>query len=250
MKYVVADDHYITLLAADVIYSYFQDKFGTTHYVICIGDNSSGKNAILMTFASLGYRVLLATSVSAANVYTFLGSLEECQGTIAEDEINNLDNDPEKLNICKSGYSRGTGRVPKTDLKSGRIQEVFNTYCFKIFASESSLDNSKAKGLRDRSFEISCLVGRPQHNIKDVFDKNNEQLRIEVEKTMKLLFAIRMRHHQDTITDIPLNIINREAELTKPLIRLFKDSPGVLKELLPALKTPDPLPAIEQKPAT
>lgn len=54
-----------------------------------------------MTFALLGYRVLLATSVSAANVYTFLGSLEECQGTIAEDEINNLDNDPDKLNIHK-----------------------------------------------------------------------------------------------------------------------------------------------------
>jgi hypothetical protein len=46
------------------------------------------------------------------------------------------------------------------------LLEVFNTYCFKIFASESSLDNSKAKGLRDRSFEILCLVGKPQHNIK------------------------------------------------------------------------------------
>ncbi len=71
MKYVVAENHYLTLLAADVIYSYFQDKFGTTHYVICIGDNGSGKNAILMTFASLGYRVFQTTSVSAANVYTF-----------------------------------------------------------------------------------------------------------------------------------------------------------------------------------
>jgi hypothetical protein len=100
-KYVVAEDHYLTLLAADIIYTYFQDKFGTTHYVICIGDNSSGKNSILMTFASLGYRVLLATSVSAANVYTFLGNLDECQGTIAEDEINNLDNDPDKLNISQ-----------------------------------------------------------------------------------------------------------------------------------------------------
>jgi hypothetical protein len=194
----------------------------------------SGKNAILMTFASLGYRVLLATSVSAANVYTFLGSLEECQGTIAEDEINNLDNDHEKLNIYKSGYCRG-GKVTKIDLKAGRIQEVFNTYCFKIFASESSLDNSKAKGLRDRSFEILCLVGKPQHNIKDVFDKSNQQLRNELEKTRKLLFAFRMLHHEDTIKDVSLNIINREAELTKPLIRLFQYSPGVLEELLPAL---------------
>jgi hypothetical protein len=194
----------------------------------------AGLISAVMTFASLGYRVLLATSVSAANVYTFLGSLEECQGTIAEDEINNLDNDHEKLNIYKSGYCRG-GKVTKIDLKAGRIQEVFNTYCFKIFASESSLDNSKAKGLRDRSFEILCLVGKPQHNIKDVFDKSNQQLRNELEKTRKLLFAFRMLHHEDTIKDVSLNIINREAELTKPLIRLFQYSPGVLEELLPAL---------------
>ncbi len=130
-KYVVAEDHYITLLALDIIYSYFQDKFGTTHYVICIGDNSSGKNSILLTFESLGYRVLLATNVSGANVYTFLGSLDECQGTIAEDEINNLDDARDKLNIYKSGYCRGASRVPKTDLKAGRIQEAFKTYCFK-----------------------------------------------------------------------------------------------------------------------
>jgi len=97
------------------------------------------------------------------------------------------------------------------------------------------LDNSKAKGLRDRSFEILCLVGKPQHNIKDVFDNNYTQLRNELEKIRKLMFAVRMLHHKDTIKDIALNIINREAELTKPLIRLFKDSPGVLKELLPAL---------------
>jgi hypothetical protein len=31
------------------------------------------------------------------------------------------------------------------------------------------------------------------------------------------------------------NIFNREAELTKPLIRLFQNSPDVLKELKPAL---------------
>ena len=107
-----------------------------------------------------------------------------------------MDNDPDKLNIYKSGYCRGSGRIPKIDLKSGRTQEVFNTYCFKIFASESSLDNSKAKGLRDRSFEILCLVGKPQHNIKEVFDKNNEQLRNELDKTRKLLIAYRMLHHR------------------------------------------------------
>jgi hypothetical protein len=238
-KYVDADLHYIILLAADTIYRYFQDRFGTTHYLICIGDNSSGKNSILITFANLGYRVLLATSVSAANVYTFLGTLEECQGTIAEDEINNLDNDPEKLNVYKSGYSRGSGKIPKIDLQSGRVQEVYLTYCFKIFASERSLDNSKAKGLLDRSFVIRCIAGRPQYNIKEVFDKTNEEkhvkLKNELEKTRKLLLIYRMLHYNDTIKDVDLNIYNREAELTKPLIRLFQNSPQVLEELLAAL---------------
>jgi hypothetical protein len=238
-KYVDAEEHYIVLLAADTIYSYFQDKFATTHYVICIGDNSSGKNSILMTFKYLGYRVLLATGVSPANIYTFLGNVEECQGTIAEDEINNLENEPEKLNVYKSGYSNSSGRIPKVDLHSGRVQEIYLTYCFKIFATEKSLDNSLAKGLLDRSFEIQCIAGNPQYNIKEVFDKANEEkhrkLRLELQKTRKLLLAYRILHYEDTISDVKLNIINREAELTKPLIRLFRNSPQVLAELLPAL---------------
>jgi hypothetical protein len=234
-KFIDAEDHYLTLLAADIIYTYFQDKFGTTHYLMCVGDNSSGKNSILITFANLAYRVLLATAVSAPNVYTFLGGLEECQGTIAEDEVNDLDNDPDKLNIYKSGYSRGSGKVPKIDLSSGRVQGVYLTYCFKIFASERSLKDSKARGLLDRSFEMKCLVGRPKYNIKEVFDSNNVSLKNELDKTRKLLFAYRMLHHDDIIGDIRLNIVNREAELTKPLIRLFQNSKGVLKDLLPAL---------------
>jgi hypothetical protein len=237
-KYVDAEDHYIAILAADTIYSYFQDKFATTHYLICIGDNSSGKNSILTTFANLGYRVFLATNVSAANVYTFLGSIEDCQGTLAEDELNNLEYDIDKMNVHKSGYSRSSGRIPKIDLHSGRVQEVYLTYCFKIFASELSPDSSKAKGIL-RSFIINCITGRPQYNIKEVFENSNDvehvKLRNELDKTRKLLLAYRMLHHDDIIKDVNLNIYNREAELTKPLIRLFRESPEVLKELLPAL---------------
>lgn len=41
--------------------------------------------------------VILATNVSGANVYTYLGSLEECQGTIAE--VSTLDKNPDKINM-------------------------------------------------------------------------------------------------------------------------------------------------------
>jgi hypothetical protein len=43
---VVANDDEINLLSADTIFTFFQDKFATTHYVTLIGPTGSGKNAI------------------------------------------------------------------------------------------------------------------------------------------------------------------------------------------------------------
>ncbi len=50
-KYVNIEDHYINILSADTIYSYFQDKFPTVHYNIFIGDNGSGKNSALIVYS-------------------------------------------------------------------------------------------------------------------------------------------------------------------------------------------------------
>src|SRR5690348_1873455 len=81
-KYVDAEDRYITLLAASTILSYYQDKFGTIHYIVIVGDNGSGKNSALLVYRMLGYRVFYVTAASAANYYTFLGDVEEGQGTL------------------------------------------------------------------------------------------------------------------------------------------------------------------------
>jgi hypothetical protein len=89
-KYVNVPEHTLTVLSADILYSYFQDKFGTTHYNIFIGENGSGKNSALLVFKHLGYRVFYVTAASAANYYTFLGDVQEGQGTIAEDEADDI----------------------------------------------------------------------------------------------------------------------------------------------------------------
>ena len=74
-------------------------------------------------------------SASAPNYFTFLGEIEECQGTIAEDEAEDIGYDREKRKILKTGYASG-GCVLKVDLTYGRTQGSFLTYGMKWLAME------------------------------------------------------------------------------------------------------------------
>jgi hypothetical protein len=205
---------------------------------ICVGDNESGKNSILLVFACLGYRVFYVTAASAANYYTFLGEVEECQGTIAEDEADNIHLERDKCKIIKTGYASG-GSVPKVDLSSGRTQDSWLTYCKKYLAMEDLPDPKVIKGVLSRAFILECVAGRPKYNIKSVLkyagDSKYRPLYEELLDVRKLLFAYRMIHFNDVIADVPLNIYNRDEELTKPYIRLFQTSPKALKEVVSAL---------------
>jgi hypothetical protein len=240
-RYVNAEDHYITILIADIIYSYFQDKFGTTHYNIFIGDNGSGKNSALLVFKYLGYRVFYGLDVSASNYFTFLGEVEECQGSTAEDEAEDIGYDKDKQKIVKGGYCSGA-TVPKVDLTFGRKQDAWLTYCHKWFAMEELPEYKRIKGILDRSFVYNFVVGKVDYNVKDVIrfagDLEYGALFDELIHVRKLLFAFRMLHYKDAIPEIKLNVIHRNAELTKPLLRLFsyrKDSPIALQKIRSAL---------------
>jgi hypothetical protein len=240
-KYVNIEDHQIARLAADTIYSYFQDKFPTLHFNIFVGDNGSGKNSALLVYKHLGYRVFYVVSASAPNYFTFLGEIEECQGTIAEDEADDIGYNKEKQKIFKSGYASGES-VPKTDLTFGRTQESYLTYCMKWIAMEELPDYKKIKAILDRSFVTRFIVGDVEYNIKEVTknagDPKFKPLHDELIDLRKLLFAFRMIHYKDIIGDLSLNIKHRNSELAKPLLRLFKsrnDAPIALEEIRRAL---------------
>ena len=149
--------------------------------------------------------------------------------------------DQDKMAATKTGYAREGGIFTKIDWtgKGRRIQHDYLTFCFKMYATEKSLDTDDAKGTLDRSFIIKYSVAIPQYNIKKIFGQDNNpkhiKLRHELEKTRKLLVAYRLLHFDDVIKDVKLNIYNLEAELTEPQIRLFRNSPQALKEILPAL---------------
>jgi hypothetical protein len=52
-----------------------------THYLLFVGDNDTGKSNNLTVFQYLAYRPLFDTSITPANIYQFLGSIEEGQGS-------------------------------------------------------------------------------------------------------------------------------------------------------------------------
>lgn len=224
-RYVNVDEHVSTILSADIIYSYFQDRFGTTHYNIFIGENGSGKNSALLVFKYLGYRVFYVTAASAANYYTFLGDIQEGQGTIAEDEADDIGEDKAKQRMLKTGYASG-GTVPKIEFSrnGNRSQKPYLTFCHKWLAMEEIPDERKIRGVLDRSFIFKFLAGEVEHNIKDVEQAENSELYERIIDLRKTLFAFKFLHQSDKFEDVHINIKNRNAELTKPLLRLFKNS--------------------------
>jgi hypothetical protein len=94
----------ISLLAIEIIASYFQDRFPTTHYDIVLGGNGSGKSSYGDTFTAVGYRVVNLTDPNAANINRILGPIEIGQCTIVSDETGAIDKHPDLMSILKTGY--------------------------------------------------------------------------------------------------------------------------------------------------
>ena len=164
-KYVNVEEYYYPILIGDIIWSYFQDRFGYTHYLIFTGDNGLGKNSALLVFKYLGYRVFYVVSASAPNYWTAYGSQEEGQVSIAEDEADDVGEDKKKNDLLKAGYQSG-GSVPKVDLEGGRTQDNWLVYGLKWLAMEELKIDKKTKGVLHRSIPMAFLPGDVDYNIK------------------------------------------------------------------------------------
>ncbi len=233
--YVDVEGYYYTLLVGDTIWSYFQDIFPYTHYIIIVGDNDAGKNSALLLYKYLGYRVFYVTSASAPNYFTVLGDKEEGQVTIAEDEADDIARDKDKRNVIKTGYCSG-GTIPKVETEGGRKQSNWLTYCHKWFSMEELPKDKNMKGILDRSLVLRFVTGSPQYNIKEVIrtgkDPEYEPLYEKLVEIRKILLCYRLLHSEDQFFNVKLNVKNRTAELTKPLIRLFNKSPLTRQRIL------------------
>ena len=119
-----------------------------------------------------------------------------------------------------------------------RIQLRFFTFCWKAFAAERLPDSVMARGFLQRIIELQCTYGFPQYDILEVENPAKSvkfaELLQELEGIRNLLLVYRMIHFNEEIPDIKLNIINRESQLFKPIIRVFQKT-ETMKELLPVI---------------
>jgi hypothetical protein len=217
------DEEIIILIASDVVWSYFQDRFGTTHYIEIVGDNGSGKSTIGHTFESIGYRPINMTDPSAANLFRALGTVEAGQCTIIADEADNMSNSPQLMSILKNGYQI-RGRVFKINMNT-QNQESFYAYCYKLIICEQSLKHGSAAGMLDRTFTVKTFKGKPKFDIKESLnpggDKNRLQRIEELIDLRKMMLVYRLIHFQDPIEDIEIELDGRDRELCKPMLQLF-----------------------------
>jgi hypothetical protein len=258
-NFVVAKNNdTINLLAIDQVYSYFHDLFSTTHYDMVTGSPGSGKGAILVTMKLLGYRVVLGSDMSGANLLDIFGSVESGQVVLAEDEFDDIDRDEIKKKLIKVGYD-DEGMIPRNldGNTSNRHNEWYYVFGFKILAAENPLESRDLAGLNDRMFGIESIKSNPKFLIKTVrremrkpLDKQNPKYREIISKInylRKQLLIYRILRHEDIIEEVQLNIDGRALELTSPQIFLFnsqalasyeggegKDKPA-LKEVLKML---------------
>jgi hypothetical protein len=222
-KYNDQDEHKLILLAGDIVWSYFQDRFSTTHYIVIVGGNGSGKTTIGDTFAAIGYRTVTMTDPSAANIFRVLGRIEYGQCTIVMDEAEKIDKSPDVMSVLKSGY-QFNARVSKINMNE-EVQQWFYPYCIKFVIAERSPNQNDAKGVLDRTFSYTTYKGRPQHDIKEVLnpagDQGRQKLFDELVDFRKLMLVYRLIHFHDPIHDIDTGLDGRDKELCKPLLQLF-----------------------------
>ena len=234
------DERNICIMTANIIFSYFQDIIGMTHYLFAVGQVGTGKGSMLEIMHQLAYRAVLISNATAPNLYRMLGSIEKGQiGALLMDEANTIENDIFIMEVLKTGY-KGSSRIPRiVDASSSKAQQVlFYTFGFKMIAAEKLPNEWKARGLLDRSLIVQSFYGKPKYRIDKVIeprgDPRLQRLREQLTELRNLLFAFRLVNYDKPIMDIKLNLDGREEELCSGLIRLFKDT-KVLEKVKMAL---------------
>ena len=228
LKYIDQESHIKQIQTIDILFSYFQDRFPTVHYLGIFGDNNSGKSSIGDVFEALAYRTVNTTDPSPANIFKSLGPVEPGQITLVLDEAEKVDQSYDMMTILKTGYDYRKTVSKVNDIS--RKPEKFFTFCQKLIIGERAPSPNLAKGLNERIFSDIVYYGTPRYDIKEILnttsssDQQYQTLFKEIQEFRKILFVYRLIHYKDHIKNIDIGITGRKKELVKPYVQLFSDT--------------------------
>jgi hypothetical protein len=229
------------LIAANIIWSYFQDKFPTCHYLAITGKPGSGKTSVGHTFGALGYRPIYQVDPSAPNIFRTLGKIEPCQCTLIIDEADRLAMSNDLMTTIKTGYDK-KGKTPRINPNTNK-PEYFHSYCLKLIIAERIPKDWKTDGVLARMLSWISQPGISEFDIKEVLNeesRNPEQQEIfdRIIAFRKKMMIYRLVHFNNPVANIDVGVVMRDKELVKPMIQLFYNScsKATLDELIVALQ--------------
>ena len=213
-RYIDTYDINRTVILIDIFLTYCQDQTDTVHYLFIVGDTESGKSTIGHLFKNVGYRVLYQTDLNYAGIYNFYGTIEEANGTIIEDEAQNLDSSKDKIRLYKNGYTRGSRQAIVVGKDTGNKHQIYyNTFGFKVFIGENIPYD---KGFGERLVILRMNTGFPEANIKRLTPKEKEDF---ILLRNELLFY-KVAHIQEKLPPVETGLSNRDEELFADFIRI------------------------------
>lgn len=213
-KYVAAPRRDQILIAGNIVLTYCQEWIDTVHFPFFVGETESGKTTSLFMNGAIGYRCLVSTSMSHANIYNYLGTDEEGVGTICEDEAQEIGFDREKMKIYKGAYKRGTFIPRVITTNSGKTQVYYFSFGCKWFAGER-VPNDKA--FRERVVIVHMMGGTPQQSLKRATTEEKNQLKKLRNKTL----FWKMQNIKNGFEKIDSDLTNRDQEMWEDFLSIF-----------------------------
>ncbi len=213
-SYIDVNDNNRLVILIDTFLTYCQDQIDTVHYLFVVGDTESGKSTIGHLIKNVGYRVLYQTDLYYAGIYNFYGTREEANGTIIEDEAQNLDSNKDKIRLYKNSYTRGSKQAIVVGKDTGHKRQLYyNTFGFKVFIGENIPYD---KGFRERLVVLRMNTGFPEANIKRLITEEKEDF---ILLRNSLLFY-KVAYIREKLPIVETGLSNRDEELFADFIRI------------------------------
>jgi len=214
-KYIDTTNNNRTVILIDTFLTYCQDQIDTVHFLFVVGDTESGKSTIGHLIKNAGYRVQYQTDMNYAGIYNFYGTKEEANGTIIEDEAQDLDSSKDKIRLYKNSYTRGSKMaiVVGKDTANQKRQMYYNTFGIKVFIGEKVPYD---KGFKERLVILRMNTGFPEANIKRLTLDEKEDFNL----LRNALLFYKVAHIREQIPTVETGLSNRDEELFADFIKI------------------------------